>query len=467
MNTRNWKGRVKALLTLTFATKATSHNSNNYHIHEQNARAPKNRFVKAYKAFFQRASPSRSKENKHCRCQRHHLPPPLTNVPDFIPYRSESRTLEMARSVRLAGRVLDSLQEQKFMTARAHTPYPYPDPEDLDSASDMSNLPPRTPYRLLDGPDIENIEAYIEGWCEDLTNEYDCEVATATLGRSASASSRRHSRAPSHPLSDAVNNTTSSSTLHSPRMVDRCKTSRGRSSVHRTGQATPSSTPTSSLFSMPLSLKSPCSSLSHRFSTRVGVMAPKRSMELAKNNASSSSCLNLKDEYNSEDDEKKEKHGFYGYESHRIRRSRSTLQRLDHGALESEIRSPNGLANTPKTTTFRNWERALRASSGYGSQGGYESQERASPQTIVPHQGSTRHRHHHHQHHANVEKWLAQDEKVVRQIKTCVRGRLALEDRFCRTERRLREHEDGARDWEAKYWDMCRKVAQVQAQATY
>ncbi|KAF8951304.1 hypothetical protein BGZ52_012522 [Haplosporangium bisporale] len=346
----------------------------------------------------------------------------------------------MARSVRLAGRVLDSLQEQKFMTARAHTPYPYPDPEDLDSASDMSNLPPRTPYRLLDGPDIENIEAYIEGW---------------------------HSRAPSHPLSDAVNNTTSSSTLHSPRMVDRCKTSRGRSSVHRTGQATPSSTPTSSLFSMPLSLKSPCSSLSHRFSTRVGVMAPKRSMELAKNNASSSSCLNLKDEYNSEDDEKKEKHGFYGYESHRIRRSRSTLQRLDHGALESEIRSPNGLANTPKTTTFRNWERALRASSGYGSQGGYESQERASPQTIVPHQGSTRHRHHHHQHHPNVEKWLAQDEKVVRQIKTCVRGRLALEDRFCRTERRLREHEDGARDWEAKYWDMCRKVAQVQAQATY
>jgi len=186
-------------------------------------------------------------------------------------------------------------------------------------------------------------------------------------------------------------------------------------------------------------------------------------MDLVKYNASSS-CLNLKEEYNSEDDEKNEKHDCYEYESHRILRSRSTLQRLDHGALESEIRSPNGLANTPKATTFRNWERALRASSEYGGQGGYE-QERASPQAIVPHQGPTRNHHHHHR--SNVEKWLAQDEGVVRQIETCVRGRLTLEDRFYRTDRRLREHEDEARDWETKYWDMCRKVAQVQAQATH
>ncbi|KAG0356954.1 hypothetical protein BG005_004074 [Podila minutissima] len=397
----------------------------------------------------------------------------MTKVPSEglkppIPYRSESRTLAMANSVRMAGRVLDSLQEQRqFMsrTSHAYAASPYPALEDVDSGSDLSTLPPRTPYRMLDGPDIENIEAYVQGFYE--SNEHDYEVAHTTLGRSTLASRRRpSSRAlPCLPVTGAslasLSALSASSPVHNPLLVTRCKTSRGDSAAFPTGQSTP--TTPSSVFSM--ALRSPCSTLSCRFSARVGV-APRVNMDLAKSRSNTlggdsslfssdmihqESSRDLKEEYISEDEMKKGRQALDGHHQGRIRRSRSKLQRLDHGEVESEIRSPNGLANTPKTMTFRNWDRVL--SNGSQGQGQGQRGARASPQEIVP-----RSRRHH-----PMEIRLDQTEVAVKQLKTCVEDRVALEDRFHRADRRLREHEERARDWEAKYMEMCHGVAQAQA----
>ncbi|KAG0033435.1 hypothetical protein BGZ82_006097 [Podila clonocystis] len=463
MNTRYWKGRVKALFSFTFANETTSHLNNNNQIPGNKAKASKSaRFIKDCKAFFQRSSRSRSK-NSCCRCRQRHPPLPPSTPEPTIPYRSESRTLTMANSVRMAGRVLDSLQEQRqLMSRKNHTQTSslFPALEDVDSGSDLSALPPRTPYRMLDGPDIENIEAYVQGFYE--SNEHDYEVANTTLGRSTLASRRTpYSRAllrlPLTGVSLASSSAMSaSSPVYSP--ITRCKTSRGNSAAFPTGQSTPT-TPTS-VFSM--ALRSPCSTLSRQFSARVGV-APMRSMDLGKSqnshDGSSSShstdmihqgSRDLKEEYISEDETNKGRQVLHGYQG-RIRRSRSKLQRLDHGEIETEIRSPNGLANTPKTTTFRNWDRTL--SSGGQGQGQGQGGTRASPQEKMP-----RPRRHH-----PMEIRLDQTDVAMQQLKTCVEDRVALEDRFRRMDRRLREHEEGARDWEAKYLEMCRGMAQAQA----
>lgn len=467
MNTRYWTGRVKAFFSFTFTKETTSHH-NNHHIPGNKAKAPKTaRFVKTCKAFIQRSTRSRSR-NSCCRCRQRHSPlsPPTPEPP--IPYRSESRTLAMANSVRMAGRVLDSLQEQRqFMsrTSHAYAASPYPALEDVDSGSDLSTLPPRTPYRMLDGSDIENIEAYVQGFYE--SNEHDYEVAHTTLGRSTLASRRRpSSRAlPCLPVTSAslasLSALSASSPVHNPLLVTRCKTSRGDSAAFPTGQSTP--TTPSSVFSM--ALRSPCSTLSCRFSARVGV-APRVNMDLAKSRSNTlggdsslfssdmihqESSRDLKEEYISEDEMKKGRQALDGHHQGRIRRSRSKLQRLDHGEVESEIRSPNGLANTPKTMTFRNWDRVL--SNGSQGQGQGQRGARASPQEIVP-----RSRRHH-----PMEIRLDQTEVAVKQLKTCVEDRVAFEDRFHRADRRLREHEERARDWEAKYMEMCHGVAQAQA----
>ncbi|KAF9316268.1 hypothetical protein BG003_002138 [Podila horticola] len=370
----------------------------------------------------------------------------------------------MANSVRMAGRVLDSLQEQRQLMSRSNHAQklsPYPAPEDIDSGSDLSALPPRTPYRMLDGPDIENIEAYVQGFYE--SNEHDYEIANTTLGRSTLAARRRpSSRAlPCLPLTGVglAPSSVLSSPMRSP-MMARCKTSRGNSAVFPTGQSTTTPMTPSSAFSM--ALRSPCSTLS-RFSSRVGV-APKSSMDLIKahnHHSDPSSFADIrshslstgkggsKEEYISEDEKKAERQALYGYQG-RIRRSRSKLQRLDHD-VDSEIRSPNGLANTPKTMTFRNWDRELSSGSSQDQdQGG----ARASPQEIVSRSRSRPH---------PIESRLDQTEMVVRQLRMCVEDRVALEDRIRRTDRKMREYEDGARDWEAKYLEMCRGVAQAQA----
>ncbi|KAG0339372.1 hypothetical protein BG004_006840 [Podila humilis] len=272
-------------------------------------------------------------------------------------------------------------------------------------------------------------------------------------------------------------------------MVTRCKTSRGIFSDFPTGQPSPTTSPRSSIFSM--GLKSPTFS-QKRISAKVAPKTRRSCTNLTKASRLSLSpseirTLNLKEEYNSDKDEerrKKEEASFATTINDQrcskgaLRRSRSKLQRLDHGELTTEIRSPNGLANTPKTRTFNDWKKALMSAGadadtdvdvevyagciGIGGDSKSESEVRkmkraSDPQGIIPPQGGQHHQRLRHP----IEIRLEQRELMVRQLKTFVKDRMALEDQFWEADKVLRKYEAENEDYEAKYQELCKELALV------
>ncbi|KAF9425395.1 hypothetical protein BGZ94_007568 [Podila epigama] len=438
--------------------------------------------------------------NDHCQCCQHHPLPPLPTQGPLTPIAQEqyeSRTLAMANSVRLAGRVVDSIQEQRQLAVVSHNggggtirSYRSTIPmSSSDSASDMSSLPPArmAPYRLLNGPEIENIEGYInkqrkshnDRADKSPTKDYDYDTASApSAGRDGGGDVTHTSPA------IASSHISMPSPLFSPTYGTSCRTSRDLTpSTNPSGPSTP--TTPNSLFS--IALKSPTLSSPRRFSTRV---APKKTTPIPKtvhipssqrNNMKDNSIHtggnNLKQEYNCPQDRKQ-----YPLTYAPLRRSRSKLQRMDHGAISIEIRSPNGLANTPCRSTFRSWSRALSSqwppssplpsspshcddSRSYHHHNYEERDNRREtrhvkrwndPQAIIPRPKKSVVRH-------PVEIRLDQSEMVVQHIKTFVHDRLALEDRVWHTDMALHEYEAESQDWQRKYEALCQELEQARS----
>ncbi|KAF9183283.1 hypothetical protein BGZ51_004139 [Haplosporangium sp. Z 767] len=407
------------------------------------------------------------------------------------------------------------------------------DPQSTHSSSSYSSSEfhgpyfPRFRYRLHYGSHVENIENICDNSTEPLLyidardhtdallmQELDDEVAKTT----GSWIQKKPSVLPKlHSMRSPLSCSSPSPSLPSPIMVARCKTS--RSKCFPTAMSSAPSTPTSPRSFFSISLGSPA--LSCKFSTRVApaplhspkdvvhtqTFKPSGPASLSNENWQRLCSINnrlghlensMPDMLRLHQDHDKAiswlrqknqqalklKNG--GVRRHQnksaghIQLSRFNIPKDSKSKERNDIRSPNGFADTPLTTTFRDWSKGLELSDEEqelltrttatarrnGSNNASKPMTTTSPMksNIRPLQVRKSVSIPRDAHPLLVQTERA--ERLLTHVKEKVENRLELENAIWDADALLRRYEtEIVQDWDLKFKDLCLNVRQLQKEA--